>query len=138
LQLQKLRDYDRSLTADVDDWEILLALGRDPQVGGFITNEINIIEQSRELAVLSRVRLTLVITHRAGDDALRATGLLMTYLPEVATYVSPNPQLVVLSPNKVGNLFRSIGKEFERLATGRGMKPEDLLDYEWRQTGLKR
>jgi hypothetical protein len=92
--LVAVADIDPRL-ADVDDWEILLALhhhalGWD----GLITTDSGMLSLPRELSVLMQTHLTLVVADAAGHDPLKATGLVLTYLPWIAQHTRPNESQV--------------------------------------------
>jgi hypothetical protein len=67
--------------ADLDDWELLLALHlhADPW-DGLITTDSSMLNQASELATLIQTRLTLVVALAAGHDPVKASGLLFAYL----------------------------------------------------------
>lgn len=78
--LVSVRDID-PLLAEVDDWEIFVALSQDAAPwDGLITTDSGMLAQSRELAAVLQTNLTLVVTHDAGHDPIKATGLLFTHL----------------------------------------------------------
>ena len=82
-QLVPLRAIDRKLPT-LDDWQVLLALHHDKNAWeGLVTTDSAMLRLPRELAVLVQTKLTLVVPERAGNDPLRATGLLLTHLPFV-------------------------------------------------------
>lgn len=79
--LVPLRDIDALLTADIDDWEVLLALHHHARPwDGLITTDSGILNLPREMAVLHQTNLTLVVAEESGHDPIRATGLLFTHL----------------------------------------------------------
>ncbi len=83
-ELVALADIDARL-ADLDDWEVLLALHHhEREWDGLLTTDTGMLSLPRELAVLMQTRLTLVVAHAAGHDPLKATGLVLTYLPWIA------------------------------------------------------
>src|SRR5437879_1168711 len=86
VQVTSLADYDRSLINEPDDWKILAALHNRGGVDGFITNDAKMLNLVPEMAVLSRSRLALVVTHGSGWDPLGATGLIMVYLRQIAAH----------------------------------------------------
>ena len=95
--LVALGDIDLRLT-DLNDWEILLALHHHPRAwDGLITTDRGMLALPRELSVLLQTRLTLVVAHAAGHDPLKATGLVLAYLPWIAAHTHPDrAQLWVL------------------------------------------
>jgi hypothetical protein len=81
VELVPLRDIDPLLTADIDDWEILLALHHHQRPwDGLITTDSDMLNSAREMMVLRQTNLTLVVTEEAGHDPIRASGLLFTHL----------------------------------------------------------
>ena len=102
-ELVSLGDIDARLQEDIDDWEILLALHHHKRDwDGLITTDTGMLSLPRELSVLMQTKLTLVVAHAAGHDPLKATGLVLTYLPWIADHTQPDTaQLWVLrSANK--------------------------------------
>jgi hypothetical protein len=89
-ELVAVGDIDPRLT-DIDDWEVLLALhhhGGDWD--GLITTDSGMLSLPRELSVLLQTKLTLVVADAAGHDPLKATGLVLTYLPWIAAHTQPD------------------------------------------------
>jgi len=84
LRLTGLKDIAPQLVDEPDDWRILLQLAARGDVDGYITNDAAMLELPEEMVALSRTMLTLVVTMGVGHNPVRATGLLMTYLPEIA------------------------------------------------------
>jgi hypothetical protein len=85
-ELVAVGDIDERLT-DVDDWELLLALHHhERDWDGLITTDSGMLSMPRELSVLMQTRLTLVVADAAGHDPLKATGLVLAYLPWVAAH----------------------------------------------------
>lgn len=76
--------------ADLDDWRIMLALHHDErQWDGLITTDSSILKQPPELAVLIQTKLTLVVAMDAGDNPIKATGLLFAYLGGICGRTEP-------------------------------------------------
>jgi hypothetical protein len=85
-ELVAVGDIDARLT-DIDDWELLLALHHDDREwDGLITTDSGMLSMPRELSVLMQTKLTLVVADAAGHDPLKATGLVLAYLPWVAAH----------------------------------------------------
>lgn len=79
-KLVRIDAIDRRM-ADLDDWELLLALHNDEQPwDGMITTDSSMLNQPRELAALMQTKLTLVVADASGHDPLKASGLLFAYL----------------------------------------------------------
>jgi hypothetical protein len=101
-ELVAVTDIDDRLT-EIDDWELLLALHHhDRGWDGLITTDSGMLSMPRELSVLMQTHLTLVVADAAGHDPLKATGLVLAYLPWIAAHTQPEvSQLWVLrSANK--------------------------------------
>jgi len=78
--LVSVSDIDPRM-ADLEDWEIMLALHHHERAwDGLITTDSSILNQPPELAVLIQTKLTLIVAMGAGDDPIKATGLLFAYL----------------------------------------------------------
>jgi hypothetical protein len=84
-ELVPLREVDALLTAEIEDWEVLLALHHHVRPwDGLITTDSGILNLPREMAVLRQTNLTLVVAEESGHDPIRATGLLFTHLSWIA------------------------------------------------------
>lgn len=85
-ELVSLGDIDERLS-ELDDWEVLLALRHHHEDwDGLITTDSGMLALPRELSVLMQAKLTLVVAAAAGHDPLKATGLVLTYLPWIAAH----------------------------------------------------
>lgn len=79
-ELVSVSDIDPRM-ADLEDWEIMLALHHHERGwDGLITTDSSMLNQPAELAVLLQTNLTLIVAMGAGDDPIKATGLLFAYL----------------------------------------------------------
>lgn len=56
---------------------------------GLVTIEGRMLNLPKEMVVLSRSKLTLVVTEGAGNNALRATGLLLVHMPNLVRQILP-------------------------------------------------
>jgi hypothetical protein len=89
-ELVAFTDIDPRL-ADLDDWEILLALHHHHRSwDGLITTDGGMIWLARELAVLMQTKLTLFVADETGHDPLKATGLVLAHLPGVCKRTRPD------------------------------------------------
>jgi hypothetical protein len=62
------------------------------------------LTQPRELAVLMQTKLTLVVATAAGHDPVKASGLLLAYLPMICRRVTADaPQLWAISATDRNN-----------------------------------
>jgi hypothetical protein len=93
-ELVSVTDVDPRM-ADLDDWQIMLALHHHQRSwDGLITTDSSILNQPPELAVLIQTKLTLIVAMAAGDDPIKATGLLFAYLGGICTRTDPDePQV---------------------------------------------
>jgi hypothetical protein len=67
--LVPLRDVDPLLVADIDDWQVLLALHQHVRPwDGLITTDSGMLNLPREMAVVRQTNLTLVVAEGAGHD----------------------------------------------------------------------
>jgi hypothetical protein len=79
-QLVRVDRIDKQL-ADLDDWELLLALHHHPEPwDGLITTDSSILNEGTELATLIQTKLTLVVALASGHNPVKASGLLFAYL----------------------------------------------------------
>ena len=79
-ELVPIRVVDARLTT-VDDWQILHALhAHERRWDGLVTNDRNMLSLPKELSVLCQTKLTLVVAKAAGQDPIKATGLLLAHL----------------------------------------------------------
>jgi len=88
IAVERLSSIDPSLVADTEDWEILLELAFRRDVAAFLTNDARILDSAREMVALQQTDLKLVVTDGVGHDSLRATGLILLHLGQVASQQS--------------------------------------------------
>ena len=140
LTLTGLKDIAPHLIDERDDWRILLELARHGDVDGYITNDDDMLELPNEMVALTRTRLTLVATVAVGHNPIRATGLLMTYLPEIGKRTlnqSPRRATIYrLAAARVGGFMSSPGQRIDELARRRDTLPQRLVSETLRRIGL--
>jgi hypothetical protein len=133
-ELVPLRLIDPLLTADMDDWQILLALHHHERPwDGMVTNDTRILNLPREIAVLRQTNMTLVVAEDSGHDPIRATGLLFTHLSYIARETTPDrPQIwkLVARDRPGGDPWDFL----QRIAGHRNMSVDSL----WRDSRLTR
>ncbi len=97
-ELVSVSDIDPRMP-DLEDWEIMLALHHHERPwDGLITTDSSILNQPPELSVLLQTKLTLIVAMGAGDDPIKATGLLFAYLAGICGRTDPaTPQVWKLS-----------------------------------------
>jgi hypothetical protein len=120
IELVRLEDIDARLTAGVEDWEILASLAQRGDVAGFVTNDARMLGSLYEMIVLQHTRLVLVVTDSVGHDPLRATGLLMVHLSDLAGM--SGPMTAKLYPN--GRQLRTPGQRINDIAGHRNTSPQ--------------
>jgi hypothetical protein len=77
--------------AQLDDWELILALHRHPRGwDGLITNDDAMLSLAKEMTVLSQTRLTLVVAKGEGHNPIRAVGALLCHLPHICHHTTPD------------------------------------------------
>jgi hypothetical protein len=128
VRLSRLVDLAPELIRDHEDWEVLHGLNRRGDVDGFITNDAGMLELPREMVVLHDSGLTLIITDGVGHDPIRATGLLMTHLQEIAKRVTRRPQIFVLRPRPLQPI--APGTQLDKLAQRRNVQANRLISSE--------
>jgi hypothetical protein len=131
IRLSGLKDIAPQLVEEPDDWRILLALAADSGIDGYITNDGEMLNLVEEMAVLTRTQLTLVVTASSGHTPMRASGLLMTYLPEIARQVQGQARrqatIFRLQASQVSHFRSSPGQQIDKLAARRQIEPQRLL-----------
>lgn len=95
--------------ADLEDWELLLALHHDAsRWDGLITTDSSMLNQGPELAALIQTKLTLVAAVESGHNPVKASGLLFAYLGGICKRTrTDTPQVWTL--NAVSNHTGSRG-----------------------------
>lgn len=88
-KLASVREIDKRLPT-LDDWELLLALHQTGEWDGLVTTDAAMLALPREMSVLLQTKLTLVVTEGAGNDPIRATGLLLAHLPNICRRSRPD------------------------------------------------
>jgi hypothetical protein len=131
IHLSALKDIAPNLVEEPDDWRILLALAAMDDVHGYITNDAAMLDSAEEVVALTRTRLALVVTSGVGHNPLRASGLLLTYLSEIARQVqarSPRAPVVYrISAARLGDFRRTPGQLIDALAQRKRVPPQDLV-----------
>ena len=140
LRLSAAKDVAPCLVDEPDDWRILLALAARGDVDGYITNDPDLLDGAEELVALTRTRLALVMTAGVGHNPLRASGLLMTYLSEIAKQVQnqvPRRAIIFrLSAARLGDFRRTPGQRLDEIAARKRMPPQELISETLRKIGL--
>ena len=116
LLVERLSSVDADLTRATEDWEVILEL-QHRGADGFVTNDEKIVKSAREMVALSHTTLTLVVASGVGDDALKATGLVMVHLGDIAADSAIRPMTYVLRP--AGKSAANPGKRITDIAVGR-------------------
>ena len=90
VELVPIRTIGSGLS-ELKDWELLLALHRDPRNwDGIVTNDAAMLSLPREMTVLSQTGLTLVVVKGEGHSPVRAIGALLCHLPFICRHTVPD------------------------------------------------
>jgi hypothetical protein len=140
LRLSALKDVAPDLIDEPEDWRILLALAAMGDVDGYITNDDTMLATAEEMVALTRTRLALVVTTGVGHNPLRASGLLMTYLSEIARQVQSQTlrRAVIfrIAAARLGDFRRTPGQRIDEIAARKRMPPQELVSETLRKIGL--
>lgn len=118
--------------ADLDDWELLLALYHDERPwDGLITTDGSMLNQGPELATLIQTRLTLVVVLESGHNPVKASGLLFAHLEGICKRTLPDVAQV-WPLRAVSQPHRDPWEFLQRFAEHNNRPPEDV----WRQYQL--
>lgn len=132
IRITPLPEIDPALTRDHDDWEVLLALNGLAGVDGFITND-NMLSLVRELVVLHRSHLTLVVAGEVGHLPIIATGLVMVYLPQIARTLSRRPEIYKLNAGAASTFRSRPYDRLQRMGNNIGVSADELILTELRE-----
>ncbi len=124
LYMITLSQYDPELSK-FGDWPLLEALDRRANVTELITIDGRMLNQPKELIALERSRLRLVVTEGAGNNALRATGMLLVNMPAVLVHPAPVPHVFQLHAGNV--VPTTVNKRINALANQRNTTPPALI-----------
>jgi hypothetical protein len=112
--------------ADLDDWEVLLALHLDDRPwDGLITTDSSMLQQPLELAVLMQTKLTLVAVKDAGHNPVKACGLLFAHLAGVCKRTRPD-KAQIWTPAAVERPHTDPWAQLENVADHRNEAAVDL------------
>ncbi|MHB8576514.1 MAG: hypothetical protein ACYDCQ_14425 [Dehalococcoidia bacterium] len=125
IELIPLPEFARHLVRNYEDWEILRELDERGDIAGLITNDAGILDQAMEMVTLFRSHLTLIVTEGVGHNPIRATGLVMVHLQEIAKRIDSAPQVFRLRPGAL--IPFSPGRQINVLAKRRHMPPPQLI-----------
>jgi hypothetical protein len=128
VELVPIAHIDNRL-ATVDDWQILLALHTHERPwDGLITTE-DMTRLPRELAVLCQTKLTLVVAVGAGNDPIKATGLVLAHISNICNRTEPD-RAQVWRLRTSGKPADDPWDSMTTLAARRGLTAKDLYDRE--------
>ncbi|MGH2352646.1 MAG: hypothetical protein ACRDJN_13655 [Chloroflexota bacterium] len=82
------------------------------------------------MLALSRTRLTLVVAAGVGHDPIRATGLVMVSLGQIARQVAGAPQIFVLKPPELGRHRTDPAAQLTKIAQHRNVPRHELIAAE--------
>lgn len=123
--------------ATLDDWEVILGLHQHGRPwDGLVTTDANMLALPRELAVLMQTKLTLVVAKASGHDPIKATGLLLAYLPGICQHTRDDKaQLWTLNAlprpadnpwDKLAHVAERHGTTAEKLYSTNKLSPAEL------------
>jgi hypothetical protein len=93
IEIALLVDIDLSLLGAYQDHELIAELARK-RIDGLVTCDDSMVFRPEVLEAIERFGFTLVTCRRVGDDPVRASGLLLVHLPDVAKrYQRRRPQI---------------------------------------------
>jgi len=99
--VEMIKEISPLLIANVDDWQVLLALAQRGY-HGFISLDFEAIALPKEMAVVHQTNLTVVAIEAAGDNPLRAVGQLLIHATHIArAYRADEPQVFKISPPRL-------------------------------------
>lgn len=127
LRLTRLYDLDPDLSRDHEDWQILLKLDRRGDVDGFITNDYRITRSATEMVAMAQTALALVVTVKSGHHPVRAMGLVMVHLIEIANGLDGTPRIHLLKPS---GRAEHPNQRINRIAQCRRTAPDTLVAAE--------
>ena len=87
-ELVPVRHID-PLLSEMDDWQLFVSLQSRSKWDGLITTNSKMLRVPREVAAVRQTNLTLVVAQDAGNDPIKATGLLFTHLGWICQQTSP-------------------------------------------------
>lgn len=131
--LVSVSDIDPRM-ADLEDWEIMLALHHHERAwDGLITTDSSMLNQPPELSVLLQTNLTLIVAMGAGDDPIKATGLLFAYLGGICARTDPGTAQVW----KLTAANRPAHKPWDELKRAADHQHRDVGEL-WRENRLSK
>lgn len=127
--LRPLRDVDPRLVGNSEDWAVLLRLYQHPEpFDGLITTDASMHNLPKEMSVLHQTNLTLVQVLAAGNDAIRATALVLLHLPYIVKETRRDrPQYWALRPPAKRPARRAVDALGE-IAQKQGVAVSELLE----------
>ena len=91
--VEMIKEISPLLIANVDDWQVLLALAQQGY-HGLISLDFEAIALPKEMAVVHQTNLTVVAIEAAGDNPLRAVGQLLIHATHIEkAYRADEPQV---------------------------------------------
>lgn len=78
-----LHDIDPGLLGAYQDHELVVELARR-RIDALVTCDDNMVFRPEVLEAIDRTRFSVVTCRRVGDDPVRASGLLLVHLPDIA------------------------------------------------------
>lgn len=123
-EIVSIRDHDRRLSRDFEDWEVILGCSQSG-AEGFISDDGGMLDNPRVIAVVEQTRMTLVVCAEINHDPIAATGLLLGHLPRVAKRRrSDRAQIWKIHPTE--QRPRKLSEFKERIERNSGMRVDDF------------
>jgi len=122
VRITRLYDLNPALTRDHEDWQLILKLDARGDVNGFITTDDRMTRSPHSMGAMNRSHLTLVVTDATGHHPVRATGLVLTHLTEIAKGLDATPRAFILRPRFDA---RAPQDHFDHIASQRGVLPSE-------------
>ena len=123
-EIVSVREHDDRLSKDFEDWQVILGCAQSG-AEGFISDDDNMLDNPRVIAVVEQLRMTLVICAEINHDPIAATGLLLAHLPRVAKrHHSNRAQIWKIHPTE--QRPRPIAEFKERIERNSGMRVDDF------------
>jgi hypothetical protein len=124
-ELVPIRHID-PLLSEMDDWELFVSLHLHARPwDGLITTNSKMLRVPREVAAVRQTNLTLVVAQDAGNDPIKATGLLFTHLGWICQQTTPKEAQIwsLTANNRPGH---DPWKFIETIATHTHRSPDEV------------
>lgn len=114
VEIQSIREFAPEPTgATVEDWQVIVGL-RQRGAQGLLTCDDSMLSVAEVVAVIEQTTFSVVTCQEAGHDPVKATGMLLTHLPNIgAQHDDARPQVWRLraaqqNPEKISSIKESL------------------------------